>query len=1211
MTKPGRPNEGRVAARTRQFIRWTLASVLGLAGGGTALASPASFTFPPPNEGWVPALLGGDPLSDPEGDTPGARDIVGDSTNPMLFVAADATHLYFRLRLDSDPAQTPTNLRPFGWGCFINTDSDPTTYEFSTIVDGVNNPDQISFFKNTTTTLPNSPTDLPDLPPVSIESDPLDAEVAHAQVIVASSTFGGDTDYFLQWAIDRSATDAAGFDSSGPTLYYCGSSNNGSTISADCSGSADDDCPLDSQFSDPVSCGVNGCGICGDGDTEGTEGCDDGGLVAGDGCNAECLIELGEYCTADAACESGFCDPDSDTCECDADADCAVGELCSTALIPNSCVAPGCGNAILESGEGCDDGNLLPDDGCDDACLRELGEDCTLAGQCASGFCDPSDSTCACDDVLDCELGELCNTGTDPNACVAPGCGNSVLEVGEACDDGNATPGDGCDALCLLELGQPCDEPDDCESEFCSNADICACDDSGDCASGQDCSGDVCVSPDCGDGNIDTGEACDDAGTTPGDGCNAQCLLELGEPCTDAAECASAFCDPADDTCACDQSVDCPAGQLCETAAAPNACVDPGCGNNVLEAGEGCDDGNTTPGDGCDDACLLELGEPCGADAECASELCDPDNSTCTCDDAADCSNGQLCNLDVDPNQCVDPGCGNGVLETGEACDDGNLVAADGCDALCLVELGEPCDAADDCASNACDPDSSACVCDEDADCADGEVCDSGSDPALCEPAGCGNGVLEAGEGCDDANFDNLDGCNTQCLIELGEPCSNGAACASGLCDAGTDVCTCADDDDCPLAQICNTASDPNVCVALGCGNGVIELGEGCDDSNVVAGDGCDESCRLELDEPCEEGTDCASGACDGVDNICTCNQDNDCEEGEICNERASPNECVAPGCGDGLLQADEACDDGNTAAGDGCDAACLIEIDEECESDDDCGSGVCDPTDAVCVCDEDDDCGEGQLCDDGVDSNRCVSMGCGNGVLETGEACDDSNLEDGDGCDSACLVELGEECESDDGCASGLCDPTDDVCTCDSDNDCGDGQVCDDGVDPNRCVGVSCGNGMIEAGEACDDANLEDDDGCSATCVVEPGFECVDEPSDCEATGCETDSDCGDRQICDAGECVTVECTEDPDCDGSETCDLTSHTCGECSSDSECGPDFACDPEARRCRNRIYASGGGVVCSIGSDAAPGQALVWLGLGLVGGLVRRRYRARA
>jgi len=42
------------------------------------------------------------------------------------------------------------------------------------------------------------------------------------------------------------------------------------------------------------------------------------------------------------------------------------------------------------------------------------------------------------------------------------------------------------------------------------------------------------------------------------------------------------------------------------------------------------------------------------------------------------------------------------------------------------------------------------------------------------------------------------------------------------------------------------------------------------------------------------------------------------------------------------------------------------------------------------------------------------------------------------------------------------------------------------------------CGDGVIEGIEACDDANTASGDGCSATCEVEPGFVCSDQPSVC-----------------------------------------------------------------------------------------------------------------
>jgi cysteine-rich repeat protein len=59
--------------------------------------------------------------------------------------------------------------------------------------------------------------------------------------------------------------------------------------------------------------------------------------------------------------------------------------------------------------------------------------------------------------------------------------------------------------------------------------------------------------------------------------------------------------------------------------------------------------------------------------------------------------------------------CGNGILESGEACDDGNLVAGDGCDPNCNWE------------------------------------------------ATCGNGIVEPGEDCDDGNLVSGDDCSSSC----------------------------------------------------------------------------------------------------------------------------------------------------------------------------------------------------------------------------------------------------------------------------------------------------------------------------------------------------------------------------------------------------------------------------------------------------------------
>jgi fibro-slime domain-containing protein len=184
------------------------------------------------------------------------------------------------------------------------------------------------------------------------------------------------------------------------------------------------------------------------------------------------------------------------------------------------------------------------------------------------------------------------------------------------------------------------------------------------------------------------------------------------------------------------------------------------------------------------------------------------------------------------------------------------------------------------------------------------------------------------------------------------------------------------------------------------------------------------------------------------------------------------PEQVAPPGCGDGTLTSDEACDDGNRVSGDGCNAACLIvERGFSCPN-------------------------PGKPC-------RAIAR-CGDGIVASSEQCDDGNLAPGDGCSERCRVELGKKCE---GAPS--------VCT---DAKCGNGIIegaesCDDGNttpfdgcsalclrEPN-CSGESCtsgcGDGLL-INEDCDDGNTIDGDGCSSTCKTETGFTCKQQPQ-CE----------------------------------------------------------------------------------------------------------------
>ncbi|MCP5468392.1 MAG: thrombospondin type 3 repeat-containing protein [Deltaproteobacteria bacterium] len=88
------------------------------------------------------------------------------------------------------------------------------------------------------------------------------------------------------------------------------------------------------------------------------------------------------------------------------------------------------------------------------------------------------------------------------------GCGNNVLEgnLGEECDDGNNTNGDGCNEDCKIECANDidCDDGDPCTDDVCSDENFqCehspntgnACDDNDACTEGDTCQEGECVGP--------------------------------------------------------------------------------------------------------------------------------------------------------------------------------------------------------------------------------------------------------------------------------------------------------------------------------------------------------------------------------------------------------------------------------------------------------------------------------------------------------------------------------------------------------------------------------------------------------------------------------------------------------------------------------------------------------------------------------------------
>lgn len=91
----------------------------------------------------------------------------------------------------------------------------------------------------------------------------------------------------------------------------------------------------------------------------------------------------------------------------------------------------------------------------------------------------------------------------------------------------------------------------------------------------------------------------------------------------------------------------------------------------------------------------------------------------------------------------------------------------------------------------------------------------------------------------------------------------------------------------------------------------------------------------------------------------------------------------------------------------------------------------------------------------------------------------------------------------------------------CDSDLDCGQGEVCDPFERECEVMDV-CGNGVIEGSERCDDGAQFAGDGCNPSCLLEDGASCSQD-ADCEhglcaPTGecvCQDDGQCGEGFLC------------------------------------------------------------------------------------------------
>lgn len=462
-----------------------------------------------------------------------------------------------------------------------------------------------------------------------------------------------------------------------------------------------------------------------------------------------------------------------------------------------------------------------------------------------------------------------------------------------------------------------------------------------------------CAFTTCGDSMIEGAEVCDDGNADASDGCSDLCQVESGYTCTEDGDGLS-------------------------------TCVLT-CGDGVVDGADVCDDNNRTDGDGCDSGCGIEDGYLCTEDGDglstcvlsCGDSVingedeCDDGNMMATdgCSDTCVIEPGYLCTEDGDGLSTCEFSCGDGVVNGDDECDDMNGTDADGCTA-CVVDMGYTCSGA----------------------------------PSVCVVT-CGDGEFDAdlGEACDDGNTDNGDGCAMDCTLEADFVCANE--------DGETSICG-------PeLARIDGVLEDadtawsrPNADCTPRSGTTVFEAVEytnstGAEQTVDIFTDYAYDGYMYVFSDVVDAAnptTNCVAGNDDFTNLNNSLLQDIVVPAGETIQivisawgsgrgEFSVYVTDAAFGCGNGLTDVPgDACDDGNTADGDGCSAACALEVGFEC---------------------------------DDAEPTACIASVCGNGVIESGEECDDMDADAGDGCSGTCTVEDTYICDGEPSiCVISLC---------------------------------------------------------------------------------------------------------------------------------------------------------------------------------------------
>jgi FG-GAP repeat len=495
-------------------------------------------------------------------------------------------------------------------------------------------------------------------------------------------------------------------------------------------------------------------------------------------------------------------------------------------------------------------------------------------------------------------------------------CGNGVLETNEACDDGNTTTGDRCDAACKKEDGVNCALGGECATGFCADGVCCDSPCTGACRA---CTAQLNGGSHDGKcGNIP-------ADTDPRDACNE---------------------DP-ESTCQQFGGV-CDGNGSCRLWSATTFCRDPACTGNVSKRSF-CDGFGT---------CLLE---PVGTD--CGAKSCDPFTGQCvsSCSTNADCTADAFCDPSTTqckpkaslgtpctaPEQCQSAYCVDGVC-----CENGCKDTCKACskakgssmpDGVCSTVV----DGTED---TACLPDPSnktECgatgTCTASGICALAKVRTPCGGPATCMSATAHSSSCDGEGACMSRDTPCGDyacattGCKTTCTSN--QDCIPHAYCDNSQCKPDTDRGTpCTDDEECYAGHCVELTADAGtskVCCESNCTGNPCLTGR------------CTAAGRCEI-QP--KGQSCGKAACtdDGQRHgDQACNDDGSCAAVDASTQvNCSPYHCESPTS---------------------CKTSCSGDAD--CLSGYECRHESCGPK----TCDDTKKCLEGESCDN-TNTHTCTS---------------------------------------------------------------------------------------------------------------------------------------------------------------------------------------------------------------------------------------------